>query len=116
MFKLRHALLAISMLAPVPALAHSAPAAATSVAPSEHDRMFALFAAADEAQLKRNPPSALFRGDMRYADRLGDYLTPAFNDASRAAATGELAELRKIDRAKLSPTDRIAWEIGRAHV
>ena len=111
MFKLRHALLALSMLAPVPALAQAAPAAATSVAASEHDRMFALFADADEAQLKRNPLSALFRGDMRYADRLGDYLTPAFNEAERAAATGELADLRKIDRAKLSPTDRIAWDV-----
>ena len=37
-----------------------------------HDELFALFADADERSLKLNPLSALFRGDMRYADRLGD--------------------------------------------
>jgi uncharacterized protein (DUF885 family) len=113
MTKFRRALLcaAVLPLLPLPALAQTAAPAPTSVAPSEHDRMFALFAAADEANLKRNPIGALFRGDMRYADRLGDFLTDAYNDAERAAATRELADLRKIDRANLSPTDRIAWDV-----
>ncbi len=113
MTKLRRALLCAAMLPllTAPALAQTAPAAPTSVAPSEHDRMFALFAAADEGQLKRNPIGALFRGDMRYADRLGDFLTDEHNAAERAAATSELADLRKIDRAKLSPTDKIAYDV-----
>ncbi len=113
MSKLRHVLLAAVLIMPTPALAGTAPAAAPAAAPvdAEHDKLFALFAAADEAQLKRNPLSALFRGDMRYADRLGDFLTDALNDESRNAATSELADLRKLDRAKLSATDKIAYDV-----
>ncbi|HVR90501.1 MAG TPA: DUF885 domain-containing protein [Novosphingobium sp.] len=114
MTKFRRALLcaAILPLLPVPALAQTAPApTAATAAQTEHDRMFALFTASDEASLKRNPISALFRGDMRYADRLGDFLTDSYNDAERAAAQGELASLGQIDRARLSPTDRIAYDV-----
>lgn len=117
MTTLRSALLASALLlgplAAAPALAETtAPAAAPAAAnASEHDRLFALFAASDEARLKRNPLSALFRGDMRYADRLGDFLTPAYNEAERKAATDELAALHAIDRARLSPTDRIAYDV-----
>ncbi|MGH6787192.1 MAG: DUF885 domain-containing protein [Novosphingobium sp.] len=110
---LRLALLAAAALplAAVPAFAETpAPAVAAKADPA-HDALFALFAAADEAQLKRNPLSALFRGDMRYADKLGDFLTDEFNDGVRADAQGELAALAKIDRAKLSPTDRIAYDV-----
>ncbi len=98
-----------AMLPAAPALAEAAPAATTPQ--SEHDRLFALFAASDEASLKRNPISALFRGDMRYADRLGDYLTKQYNDAERQAAQDELAQLGRINRAKLSPTDQIAYDV-----
>jgi len=76
-----------------------------------HDELFALFADADERSLKLNPLSALFRGDMRYADRLGDFLTPAFNDASRADARRNLAELEQIDRTALNETDQIAYDV-----
>ena len=76
-----------------------------------HDELFALFADADERSLKLNPLSALFRGDMRYADRLGDFLTPAFNDASRADAQRNLAELEQIDRTALNETDQIAYDV-----
>jgi uncharacterized protein (DUF885 family) len=99
-----------------PALAHdhgSAAHAANSVdaAKAEHDKLFALFAADDEASLKRNPISALFRGDMRYADRIGDFGTDAYNDAERAAAEKNLADLKAIDRAKLNATDQIAYDV-----
>lgn len=88
--------------------ADPAPATASQ---SEHDKLFALFSASDEANLKRNPLSALFRGDMRYADRLGNYLTKEYNDAERKAAQDELAELARIDRTRLSATDRIAYDV-----
>ncbi len=78
---------------------------------AEHDRLFALFAASDEANLKRNPVEALFRGDMRYADRLGDYLTDEYNDAERAAANDNLAALAEIDRGALDANDRIAYDV-----
>ena len=45
---------------------------------SAHDQLFQLFKDSDEASLKRNPLQALFRGDMRYADRLGDYISDEY--------------------------------------
>jgi len=110
---LRSVLLATAFLvAPLsaPAFAQTAAPAATA-AQTEHDKLFALFAKSDEDSLKRNPISALFRGDTRYADRLGDFLTPEYNAAERKAAEDELAALLKIDRAKLSATDQIAWDV-----
>lgn len=90
---------------------HHGSAAHTDVAKAEHDKLFALFAADDEASLKRNPISALFRGDMRYADKIGDFGTDAYNDAERAAAEKNLVDLKGIDRAKLNPTDQIAYDV-----
>lgn len=80
---------------------------------TEGQKLKALFAADDEAQLKRNPLSALFRGDMRYADRLGDYISDAYFDAERAAAEDNLKQLATIDREKLNPTDKIAYDVYR---
>ena len=78
---------------------------------SEHDKLFALFADADERSLKLNPVGALFRGDMRYADRLGDYLTDEHLAASKADNAVNLAKLAEIDRSKLSPTDQLAYDV-----
>lgn len=84
---------------------------AAAATQSEHDRLFALFADADERELKLNPISALFRGDMRYADRLGDFLTDEYNDASRVDAQSNLEQLRAIDRSALDETDRLAYDV-----
>ena len=73
-----------------------------------------LFADSDEASLKRNPLNALFRGDLRYADRLGDIGTDAFYNAERAAGESDLRNLRAIPRAKLGATDRIAYDVFEA--
>ncbi|MES3054350.1 DUF885 domain-containing protein [Sphingomonas faeni] len=78
---------------------------------AEDTRLKALFYASDEASLKRNPVSAIFRGDLRYADHLGDYLTDAYTAAERAAAEADLAALGRIDRAKLSAVDQIAYDV-----
>ena len=78
---------------------------------AEDGKLKALFYASDEASLKRNPVSAIFRGDLRYADRLGDYLTDAYTAAERAAAQADLAALGRIDRAKLSAVDQIAYDV-----
>ncbi|MGB3722903.1 MAG: DUF885 domain-containing protein [Pacificimonas sp.] len=88
----------------------AAPAAAMTQAEA-HDALFALFASSDEDSLRRNPISALFRGDTRYADQLGDYLTDAYFDAEREAAKAELAALKEIPRDVLSDTDRIAYDV-----
>ncbi len=70
-----------------------------------------LFYRSDEASLKRNPVSAIFRGDLRYADRLGDFLTDAFVAAEKAASEADLAALQQIDRAKLTPVDQLAYDV-----
>ena len=75
-----------------------------------HDALFALFKASDEATLRLNPLDALFRGDMRYADRFGDMISDDYYAATRAAAQSDLAGLAAIDRSLLSPTDQIAYD------
>ncbi|UUR07031.1 DUF885 domain-containing protein [Sphingomonas glaciei] len=98
-----------------PALA-DAPSAIVAVKPaataqSEHDRLFAIFRDSDEASLRRNPLSALLRGDMRYADRLGDNISDAYFAAEKSAAERDLAALATVDRARLTPTDAIAYDV-----
>lgn len=107
-------------MALAPALAQSSDSAAgmtakpdakPALAQTEDARLTALFAADDEAQLKRNPIGGLYRGDLRYADQLGDYVSDAYYDGERAAAEANLAALALIDRSKLSATNQIAYDI-----
>lgn len=112
-------LVAPLMLAGVaaPALAappQSAAAPAPAAQGAEDRKLLALFAASDEASLKRNPLMALFRGDQRYADRLGDYYTDAYLAAEKAAATADLAALHRIDRTRLNPVNKIAYDVFEA--
>ena len=86
-------------------------AASATSQDAAHDALFALFEDADERSLALNPMSALFRGDMRYADRLGDYLTDEYNNASRADAELNLRKLGQIDRSALNETDQLAYDV-----
>ena len=52
-----------------PAFAAIAAAPATQTPSAQDAALIALFHASDEASLKRDPMNALYRGDMRYADR-----------------------------------------------
>jgi len=78
---------------------------------TEGEKMKALFAKSDEDNLKRNPIGALFRGDERYADQLGDYISDEYYAGEKAAETAELAALMQINRDKLNATDRIAYDV-----
>ncbi len=80
---------------------------------SENDAhaLAALFAASDAASLRRNPIQALYRGDLRYADRLGDAFSSEYYEAERAAAESDLAALARIDRGALNPTERISYDV-----
>ena len=100
-------LLALAIPAASPAQS-AAPAAAEQ---SAHDRLFKLFKDSDEANLKRNPIGALFRGDLRYAHTLGDGITDQYYAAERAAAEQELAALRAIPRDQLNATDQLAYDV-----
>ena len=77
---------------------------------SAHDRLFQLFKESDEASLKRNPVQALFRGDYRYADHLGDLFSDAHFQGEKAAAEHDLAALQAIPRGELGPTDQLAYD------
>ena len=108
------ALTACSTTALPPPSDVAAPAeAAPPSAPAEsaHDRLFRLFKESDEANLKRNPLNALFRGDMRYAEHLGDFITDQYYANEKAASEHDLAELRAIDRAALNATDQLAYDV-----
>ena len=96
---------ALPLAAPATAATTAAPAVPASA------ELKALFAASDEAQLKRNPIQALFRGDMRYAGQFGDYITDAYFAGEKAAAEADLAALKKIDRSKLNADDRISYDV-----
>ncbi len=100
-----------ALLAPFSVAAQAQTAPPESVAVTEGKRLSALFAADDEANLKRNPLNALFRGDMRYADRFGDFISDEYFAGEKKAAEDNLQSLNAIDRTKLNPTDQIAYDV-----
>jgi uncharacterized protein (DUF885 family) len=103
-------LLAATLLA-TPAFCQSA-APAPAAAPSPEDaKLLRIFHDSDEAMLKRQPIQALVRGDLRYADRLGDFFSDASVAEAKAADETDLKALATIDRAKLTPTDQIAYDV-----
>ena len=106
-------ILSASLLALAPSSALSAQAAvpAQQAQASAHDRLFGLFHQSDEASLKRNPLQALFRGDTRYSDRLGDLFSDAHYQGEKAAAEHDLAALHAIPRGELNATDQIAYDV-----
>lgn len=112
-FRLALAASTAVLLAATPALAQTAaePAAATAAAQSEHDKLFALFEDADARELALNPLSRLFRGEDEGVDRLGDLLTDSSFLASRTDIKLNLALLAQIDRAQLSETDALAYDV-----
>ena len=103
---------ATTAVEPAAPVAAAAPAAEPGMSQAEaHDRLFELFKASDEANLKRNPIGALSRGDLRYADRLGDFISDEYYAAEKAAGEADLAALRAIPRDRLSETNQIAYDV-----
>ena len=72
--------------------------------------LHALFAEYWEATARDVPEWATWRGDHRFDHRLSD-ATPAARDARDAQARQWLARAQAIDRAALSPTDRVSLDI-----
>ncbi|WP_332811017.1 DUF885 domain-containing protein [Sphingomonas sp.] len=103
--------LALLLLASAPALAQPPSTALTTNAQTQAARLRALFAASDEAMLKRNPLQALFRGDMRYASQFGDFINDAYFAAEKQAAIADLAALARIDRNALGREERISYDV-----
>jgi uncharacterized protein (DUF885 family) len=111
----RHILLlsCAALLSPVAAQAQTTATetAPTETATTESQRLTALFAADDAASLERNPLNAMFRGDMRYADRFGDFISDAYFANERKAAEANVEALKSIDRDQLNATDKIAYDV-----
>src|SRR6476469_10683035 len=89
----------------------TSPAVAPGTRQNAHDRLFQLFKDSDEATLKRNPLQALFRGDYRYADRIGDLFSDAHYQGEKIAAENDLRALAAIPRTNLSTTDQLAYDV-----
>ena len=107
------ALLLASATVAAPATARTVATPPATASTAAGTKLRALFAASDEASLRRNPIQALFRGDLRYADQIGDPFSDAYIAAERAAAQHDLAALATIDRARLSRVDRVAYDVFR---
>jgi uncharacterized protein (DUF885 family) len=102
----------VALLAPLVTSTAAYAQETTAPAPQNEDaKLMQIFADDDEASLKRNPLSALFRGDMRYADRLGDYVTDAYYAAEKSAGEANIARLKQIDRTKLNAKNQIAYDV-----
>src|SRR3954471_3901217 len=95
----------------VPVVADAQPAAAPAAQQSAHDRLFQLSKPSAGAILKRTPLQALFRGDYRYADRLGDLFSDAHYQGEKAAAEHDLAGLHAIPRDQLEASDQLAYDV-----
>jgi uncharacterized protein (DUF885 family) len=78
---------------------------------NEGRKLAAVLLAADEADLKLNPQGAVTRGDLRYADQYGDYISDAFIKKSESDARQQLRALATVNRAALSAKDRIAYDV-----
>src|SRR5947209_15155747 len=104
-------LLSASLVVPATAALGAQPAPSSPATQSAHDRLFQLFTESDEAYLKRNPLQALYRGDMRYADRLGDLYSDAHFQGEKAAAEHDLAALHAIPRGELNTADQLAYDV-----
>ena len=108
------AALLTTALSPLSVSAQAPAASAQGAAPAQQnagERLHRLFHDSDEASLRRNPISAMFRGDFRYADRLGDYISDEYFAAEKAAVEQDLATLASIDRNALNATDRLAYDV-----
>ena len=109
--KMKHHILLLSCAALLSPVAVQAQVTATEAAATESQKLSGLFAADDEASLQRNPLNAMFRGDMRYADRFGDFISDAYFANERKAAEANLEALKSIDRSQLNATDKIAYDV-----
>jgi uncharacterized protein (DUF885 family) len=92
-----------------PDAAFSSPAEAPEATASQ--ALAFLFRESDEGSLRRNPANATARGDLRYADRFGDFFSDAYYAAEREAARTDLAALSGIDRNALSSDERVAYDV-----
>ncbi|HEX8579223.1 MAG TPA: DUF885 domain-containing protein [Allosphingosinicella sp.] len=106
-------LLAATALFPLAGCSDIAPPASASTEaadPAASQALAALFAQSDADLLKRNPLEGLSRGLPGYGAHLPEWFSDRQYAAERGAAERELAALKRIDRAKLTPDERISYD------
>jgi uncharacterized protein (DUF885 family) len=101
----------VSLALLTPAIASAQTAALTASVSAESAKLRKIFADSDEAQLKRNPLFALFRGDARFGGQFGDFITDQYYSREKAASESDRAALKSIDRSKLSADDLISYDV-----
>ncbi len=107
-------LLATTFIGAVPVSSQALPPPAPIAGDGPEDaKLKQLFYASDERDLKNDPLQAIFRGDMRYADRFGEYLTDARTAQDKRNVEQDLAAIAAIDRSKLTRVDQIAYDVFR---
>ena len=95
----------VAAISPPPVAAPEPPKATAS------QLLAKLFADTDEASLKRNPIQGVFRGDLRYADQFGDYISDEYLAREKAASQSDLAVLGSIDRSTLNADEQISYDV-----
>lgn len=70
-----------------------------------------VFSAYRASYLELNPLEAMFEGDYRYNDRLGDYISPSYRERMLALEQEYVGRLRSIDRAALGADDQLSLDI-----
>jgi uncharacterized protein (DUF885 family) len=120
---IRTVLLSVAIAAALSTLPVHAQARNDATAPADTGQneaaraLHRFFEAEWERSLRESPETASYRGDRRYNDRWTDLSVDAI--ARREAADRDaLARLRTIDRSRLSPADRLnydvfAWQLER---
>lgn len=98
-------------IATAPATAPAEAAQPAETAASQREALFALFEKADQDELALSPIGAMFRGIYDQADQIGDFYTDELEAKTLAMAKGNLAALGGIERAMLSTTDQLAYDI-----
>ena len=103
---------ALLLFAPLPALGQALPLPVAQPGDGPEDaRLKRLFYDSDERDIRLDPLSAIRRGDMRMADRFGEFLTDRAEAEEKRNVERDLAALAKIDRARLTPVDQIAYDV-----
>jgi uncharacterized protein (DUF885 family) len=82
-------------------------------APANSAQLAALFDRYWERNSQLFPLNATSQGDNRYNDLLPNDQTQAFRDTLRRFYQRSLSQLQKFDRARLTPDDRISYDIFR---
>jgi uncharacterized protein (DUF885 family) len=95
----------------IPVIASAQTVASTAPVSAESTKLRKIFADSDEAQLKRNPLFALYRGDARFGGEFGDFITNQYYSREKAASEADLAALKSIDRSKLNADDLISYDV-----